>query len=73
MIIASFLRYTLYRLPKLHKNYDKSSFIAYFTSYTTTELSLFLTSCLSALETHDIKCCGTVYERNGKSLFLINK
>ena len=36
---------------------------------TTTELSILLTSCLTAIKNHVIKYCTTVYERNGKNLF----
>ena len=36
---------------------------------TTTELSILLTSCLTAIKNHVIKYCTTVYERNGKKLF----
>ena len=65
--IASFLRYTL--LPKLHKRPYKSRFIANSSACTTTELSILLTSCLTAIKNHVIKFCTTVYERNGKNLF----
>ena len=47
----------------------KNQFIANTCSYTTTELSILLTSCLTAIENHVIKYCTTVYERNGKDLF----
>ena len=60
---------TLYWLPKLHKRPYKSRFIANSSACTTTELSMFLTSCLTAIKTHVIKYCTTVYERNGKKLF----
>ena len=59
---------TLYWLPKLHKWPYKSRFIANFSACTTTELSILLTSCLTAIKNHVIKYCTTVYERNGKSL-----
>ena len=36
---------------------------------TTTELSILLTSFLTAIKNHVIKYCTTVYERNGKHLF----
>ena len=42
-------RPTLYWLPKLHKIPYKSRFIAISSSCTTTELSLILTSCLTAI------------------------
>ena len=59
----------LYWLPKLHKQPYKSRFIANSSSFTTTELSILLTSCLTAIKNHVIKYCTTVYERNGKRLF----
>ena len=33
-------------------------------------MSILLTSCLTAIKNHVIKYCTTVYERNGKKLFL---
>ena len=60
---------TLYLLPKLHKRPYKSRFIANYSPCTTTELSIHLTSCLTAIKNHVIKYCTTVYERNGKKLF----
>ena len=60
---------TLYWLPKLHKRPYKSRFIANSSACTTTELSILLTSCLTAIKNHVIKYCTTVYERNGKNLF----
>ena len=60
---------TLYWLPKLHKLPYKSRFIANSCACTTTELSILLTSCLTAIKNHVIKYCTTVYERNGKILF----
>ena len=59
---------TLYCLPK-HKRSYKSRFIANYSARTTTELSILLTSCLTAIKNHVIKYCTTVYERNGKKLF----
>ena len=59
----------IYWLPKLHKRPYKSRFIANSSSCTTTELSIVLTSCLTAIKNHVIKYCTTVYERNGKKLF----
>ena len=58
---------TLYWLPKLHKRPYKSRFIANSSACTTTELSILLTSCLTAIKHHVIKYCTTVYERNGKN------
>ena len=60
---------TLYWLPKLHKRPYKWRFIANPSICTTTELSILLTSCLTAIKNHVIKYCTTVYERNGKKLF----
>ena len=60
---------TLYWLPKLHKRPSKSRFIANSSACTTTELSIILTSCLSAIKNHVIKYCTTVYERNDRKLF----
>ena len=44
----------LYWLPKLHKRLYKSRFIANSNSCTTTELSILLTSCLTAIKNHVI-------------------
>ena len=60
---------TLYLLPKLHKQPYKSRFIANSSACTTIELSILLTSCLTAIKNHVIRYCTTVYERNGKNLF----
>ena len=60
---------TMYWLPKLHKRPFKARFIANSSSYTTTELSKLLTSCLTAIKTEVIKYCETVYERSGKNMF----
>ena len=60
---------TLYWLPKLHKRSYKSPFIANSSACTTTELSILLTSCLTAIKNHVIKYCTTVHERNGKNCF----
>ena len=43
---------TLYWLPKLHKRPYKSRFIANSSACTTTELSILLTSCLTAIKNH---------------------
>ena len=45
---------TMYWLPKLHKRPYKARFIANSSSYTTTELSKLLTSCLTAIKSHKI-------------------
>ena len=58
---------TLYWVPKLHITY-KSRFIANSSACTTTELSILLTSCLTAIKNHVIKYCTTVNERNGKKI-----
>ena len=60
---------TIYWLPKLHKRTYKSRFIANSSSCTTTELSILLTSCPTAIKNYVIKYCTTVYERNGKKIF----
>ena len=60
---------TLYWLPKFHKRPYKSRFIANSSACTIFELSILLTSCLTAIKNHVIKYCTTVYERNGKNLF----
>ena len=56
-------------LPKLHKIPYKSGFIANSSSCTTTELSIILTYCLTAVKNYVLKYCETVLERNGKNLF----
>ena len=59
---------TLYWLPKLHKRPYKSRFITNSSACTTTELSILLTLCLTAIKIHVLKYCTTVYERNAKNL-----
>ena len=54
---------------KHHKRPYKSRFIANSSACTTTELSILLPSCLTAIKIHVIKYCTTVYKRNGKNLF----
>ena len=61
---------TLYWLPKLYKRTYKSCFIANSSACTTSELSILLASCLTAIKNHVIRYCTTVYERNGKKIFL---
>ena len=46
---------TLYWLPKLHKRSYKSRFIANSSACTTTELSILLPSCLTAIKNLVIK------------------
>ena len=53
---------TMYWLPQLHKRPYKARFIANSSSCTTTELSKLLTSCLTAIKSHVIRYCETVYE-----------
>ena len=60
---------TMYWLPKLHKTPYKARFIANSSSCTTTELSILLTSCLTAVKNHVIRYCEKVYERSGKICF----
>ena len=60
---------TMYRLPKLHKRPYKARFIANSTSCPTTELSKLLTFCLSAIKSHAIRYCETVYETSNKNWF----
>ena len=57
---------TMYWLPKLHKRPYKARFIANSSSCTTTELSKLLTSCLTAIKSHVIRYCETVYETSNK-------
>ena len=59
----------MYWLPKLHKRPYEARFIANSSSCTTTELSKFLASCLTAIKAKIIKYCETVYERSGKNMF----
>ena len=59
---------TFYWLLKLHKIPYKSRFIANSRSCTTTELSIILTPCLTAIKSHVIKYCETGYERNVKNI-----
>ena len=67
--IISHITHLQYWLPKLHKRPYKSRFIANSSACTTTELSIRLTSCLTAIKNHVIKYYTTVYERNVKNLF----
>ena len=59
----------MYWLPKLHKRLYKARFIVHSGSCTTTELSKLLTSCLTAIKSHVIKYCETVYETSNKNWF----
>ena len=60
---------TMYWLPKLHKRPYKARFIANSSSCTATELSKLLTSCLTAIKSHVIRYCETVYETSNKNWF----
>ena len=60
---------TMYWLPKLHKRPHKARFIANSSSCSTTELSKLLTSCLTAIKSHVIRYCETVYETLNKNWF----
>ena len=60
---------TMYWLPKLHKRPYKARFIANSSYCTTTELSKLLTSCLTAIKSHVIRYCETVYETSNKDWF----
>ena len=53
---------TMYWLTKLHKRPYKAKFIANLSSCTTTELSKLSTSSLTAIQSHVIRYCETVYE-----------
>ena len=59
----------LYWLPKLHNQPCTSRISANYSSCTTTNLSILLTSCLTAIKNHGIKYCTTVYETNDKNYF----
>ena len=56
---------TFYWLPKLHKQPYNARFTTNSSSCTTTELSKFLTSYLTAVKNHVIKYCEKVDERSG--------
>ena len=60
---------TLYRLPKLHKQSYKLRFIANSIACTTSELSILLTSCLTAIENHVIKYCIQFMKEMAKVCF----
>ena len=68
-IIASLLRNTG------NQNFinDHISFTANSSSCTTTDLSIILTSCLTAIKSYVIKYCKTDFERNGKNLLWSTK
>ena len=61
---------TMYWLPKLHKKPFKARFIANSSSCTITELSKLLPSRgLTAIKSHVIRYCETVYETSNKNWF----
>ena len=62
---------TLHWLPKLYKIPYKSRFIANSSSCTTTELSIILILCLTAIKNHVIQYCETVFERMVKISILV--
>ena len=59
----------LYWLPKFHKRPYKLRLNANISPCITTELSIRLTCCLTAIENHVIKYCTKVYEGKGKNYF----
>ena len=61
---------TLYWLSKLHKRPYKLRFIANSSACTTTELSILLTSCLTAIKNDVIKYCTTLYEKMVKIILV---
>ena len=66
--IASFLCYTGY-LNFINGPISRVLLLILAHVHASTELSILLTSCLTAIKNHVIKYCTTVYERNGKKLF----
>ena len=64
---TSFLRYIGYL--NFIKDLKKTRRIANSSSCTTTELSKFLTSCLTVIKNHVIKYCDKVFERSGRNPF----
>ena len=64
---------TMYWLPKLQQRPYKARFITNSSSCTTTELSKLLTSYLTAIKSHVIRYCETVYETSNKKMVLVNK
>jgi hypothetical protein len=59
----------MYWIQKLHKHTYKARFNANSTSCTYSNLSILLTSCLTAIKAHAIRYCETVYENTGKHIF----
>ena len=60
---------TLYWLPKLHKRPYTSRFIANSSACTTTELSILLTSCLTAIKNHVINIAQQFMKEMEKNYF----
>ena len=60
---------TLYWLPKLHKRPYKSRFIANSSACTTTELSILLTSCLTAIKTKSLNIAQLFMKEMVKNYF----
>ena len=60
---------TLYWLPKLHKRPYKSRFIANSSACTTTELSIILTSCLTAIKTMSLNIAQQFKKEMVKNYF----
>ena len=60
---------TLYWLPKLHKGPYKSRFIANSSACTTTELSILLTSCLTAIKTTSLNIAKLFMKEMVKNYF----
>ena len=60
---------TLYWLPKLHKRPYKSRFIANSSACTTTELSILLTSCLTAIKNQSLNIAQQFMKEMVKNYF----
>ena len=60
---------TMYWLPKLHNRPYTARFTANSSSCTTTELSKLLTSGLTAIKSHVLRYCETVYETSNNNWF----
>ena len=60
---------TLYWLPKLYKRPYKSRFIANSSACTTTELSILLTSCLTAIKTMSLNIAQQLIKEMVKIYF----
>ena len=60
---------SMYWLPKLHKSPYKARFIANSSTCTTTNISILLTSCLTAVKEHIVRYCNKTYENSGINLF----